>query len=94
MKTKQITDFRSKHEVLTEPMTEKELKENCRKDGTIQVKVLHDFEYILTDSKEGIESDVAVKVTRDPEGLTDVNLELVGRKNFKAILKVTAKPVF
>jgi hypothetical protein len=94
MKTEHITDFRSKHDVLVEPLTEKELKENARKDGTIQVKVLHDFDHILTDSKEGIESDVAVAVTRDPEGLTDMNIELVGRKNFKAILKVTARPVF
>lgn len=94
MKTEHIVDYRSLHNVITEPMTEKELKESTRKDGTIKVKVLHDFDYILSDSKEGIESDVAVAITRNPEGLTDMSIELVGRKNLKAILKVVAKPVF
>lgn len=93
MKTEQITDFRSRHLVVTEPLTKEELQKITRKDGTIQVKVLHDFNYIVEDSKEGIAGDIAVKLTRNAEGLHNVQLELVGRKNDNAILKVTATPV-
>lgn len=95
MKTLKIIDWRSKHEVLTEPMTVKELKAAVTKDGIVKVKVSYPLEYVLDESRIGVETDMATAITANPEGLTNIKIEIAGKdvpKNL--ILKVTAKVEF
>ena len=95
MKTIEIKNFRTKHIVLTEPMTEKELKENIRKNGRISAKVLLDFTEIVNYDGEWFNDEVSEKITNSVAGLSDINFSIVGRttKN-DAIVKIDAEVNF
>ena len=95
MKKILIKNFRSKHNVLVNAMTVQELKENVRKDGTIQAKVLYGLENIMTDGLETVNGDVSVSITGNPCGLTDISYTLAGRTTAsELILKVTGTVEF
>lgn len=95
MKTKHITDYRSKHDILTEPMTEKELKENIRKDGSISAKVLIDFFDLVGNDIEWLNDEVSERITNSVGGLVDINYNLAGRTTSnEVIVKVTANVEF
>lgn len=90
-----ITDYRSKHVVLVKPMTEKELKENVRKDGSIQAKIRVSFNDLLENDLEWFNDYAAESVTNSVVGLTDINYSVAGRTtNDEVIIKVTASVEF
>lgn len=90
-----MTDFRSKHKVLVEPMSKKELKENIRKNGRISAKVLLHFDDIVNNDIEWLNDMASEKITKSICGLMDINYSVVGRtiKN-DLILKVDAEVEF
>jgi len=91
MKNEHITDFRSKHTILVEPMTEKELKENMRKDGSISAKVLINFFDLVNNDIEWLNDEVSEKVTNSVCSLVDMNYSVAGRTtNNQVIVKVNA----
>ena len=95
MKTNVIVNFRSIHKVLLTPMTEKELKENVRKDGTIQAKVLVDFNNLVNYDIEELNDEVSDMITDSVAGLTDISYKVAGRTTSNdVILKVTANVEF
>ncbi len=95
MELKDYIDYRSKHKLLVEPMNQKELRDNVRKDGTVQAKVLVSFNNVLANDLDYLNDDVSEKITGSSAGLTDICFDLAGRttKN-ELILKVTGVPEF
>ncbi|MFV2016766.1 MAG: hypothetical protein ACC656_15145, partial [Candidatus Heimdallarchaeota archaeon] len=90
MELKDYIDYRSKHKLLVEPMNEKELRDNVRKDGTVQAKVLVSFNNVLANDLDYLNDDVSEKITGSTCGLTDICFDLAGRTtNNELILKVT-----
>lgn len=95
MELKHFVDYRSIHNILVRSMNAKELKENVRKDGTIQAKVLYKLEHMISDSKDTVIGDVSTAITGNPEGLSNVSFDLAGRTTRnEVILKVTGTPIF
>jgi len=93
MELKHIIDYRSIHNILIEPMNQKELADNVRKDGSVQAKVLVSFESILANNIDDLNDDVSEKITGSISGLTDISYSVAGRTtNNELILKVTGVP--
>ena len=93
MELKHFIDYRSIHNILVQPMNQKELKEAVRKDGTVQAKVLVSFENILAHDLDDLNDDVSEKITGSIAGLTDISYSVAGRNtNNEIILKVTGVP--
>ena len=78
MKTKNYTDFRSLHVLLTEPMSQKELRDNVRKDGTIQAQVVVTLEEVLDNDLDYFNDTVSERITGSIVGLTDISFDLAG----------------
>ena len=95
MKTVHITDWRSKHEVLTAPMTEKELRDNVRKDGSISAKILIDFNQLVDEDIEWLNDEMSLRVTDSIAGLHDISYKLAGSTtNNEMIVRVDAQVEF
>lgn len=95
MKKILIKDFRSTHNVLVLPMTEKELEENVRKDGTVQAKVLVDFIDLVDNDLEWLNDEVSERITGSIAGLTDISFYVAGRTTInQVIVKVTGTVEF
>jgi hypothetical protein len=94
MKTDYVKEWRREHNVLSKAMSKEELKEAVRKDGTVQVKVAIPLDELLDESRMGVESDIATAITKEPEGLGNIKIELAGRLNHRVILKVTGEVLF
>lgn len=93
MELKHFIDYRSIHNILAQPMNQKELKENVRKDGTIQAKVLVSFENLVAHDLDDLNDDVSEMITGSIAGLTDISFQVAGRNtNNEIILKVTGTP--
>jgi hypothetical protein len=78
MDTKNYTDYRSLHVLLTEPMNQKELEDNVRKDGTIQAQVVVTLEESLDNDLEYFNDVLSSRVTGSEAGLTDIGYDLAG----------------
>ena len=78
MKTKNYTDYRSLHVLLTEPMNQKELADNVRKDGTIQAQVVVTLEEVLDNDLDYFNDTVSERITGSIVGLTDISFDLAG----------------
>ena len=92
MKTKEITDFRSKHTVLTEPLTKEELKELVGKRKSF--KVLISLDELIKTNPTGFYVDMQKKIAgRRLNMLLDPTFEIAGRNasTNEAIIKVTAE---
>lgn len=88
-----MTVFRSLHKVLVKPMNQKELTDNVRKDGSIQAKVLLDFDDLVNHDLEWLNDEVSKRITGSITGLTDISFNVVGRITIdQVILKVTGVP--
>lgn len=88
-----MTDFRSLHKVLVKPMNQKELTDNVRKDGSIQAKVLVDFDDLVNNDLEWLNDEVSERITGSIAGLTDISFNVAGRTtNDQVIVKVTGVP--
>lgn len=94
MKTKRYIDYRSLHTILTEPMNQKELSDNVRKDGTIQAQVVVTLEEVLNNDIEYLNDIVSEKITGSIVGLTDISFEVAGSVTGtnELILRVTGTP--
>lgn len=88
-----MTDFRSLHKVLVKPMNQKELTDHVRKDGTIQAKVLVDFNDLVNNDLEWLNDEVSERITGSVAGLTDISFNVAGRTTIdQVIVKVTGVP--
>lgn len=89
MKTVIIKNWRSEHEVLTTPMTEKELREAITKGGRISAKVLVDFNDLVSNDIEWLNDEASEKITNSVGGLVDISYKVAGRTpNNELIVKV------
>ena len=87
-----MTDFRSLHNVLVQPMNQKELGDNVRKDGSISAKVLVEFNDLVNNDMEWLNDEVSEKITGSIAGLTDISYHVGGRTTSnQIILKVTGQ---
>lgn len=90
MELKHFVDYRSIHNLLVQPMNQKELKEAVRKDGTVAAKVLVPFEKVLDNDIEWLNDEVSEMITGSIVGLTNIDFNLAGRTTSnELILKVT-----
>ena len=96
MKTKNYTDFRSLHVLLTEPMSQKELRDNVRKDGTIQAQVVVTLEETQDNDLDYFNDVVSERITGSVAGLTDISFNLAGSVTGtnEMIIRVTATVEF
>ena len=96
MKTKNYTDYRSLHVILTEPMNQKELADNVRKDGTIQAQVVVTLEEVLDNDIEYLNDTVSERITGSEAGLTDISFDVAGTitGTNEMILRVTGTVEF
>ena len=95
MKTLKITDWRSKHEVLTAPMTEKELKETVSKTNRISAKILVDFNSLVSNDMEWLNDEASERITNSVGGLVDISYTVAGRTpDNDVIIKVEAEVEF
>ena len=96
MKTENYTDYRSLHVLLTEAMSQKELKDNVRKDGSIQAQVVVSLEEILDGDLDTLNDTVSEKITGSIAGLTDISFVVAGSVtgSNELILRVTGQVEF
>jgi hypothetical protein len=93
MELKHFVDYRSIHNLLVKPMNVKELRDNVRKDGTVQAKVVVSFEDVLAYDIEWLNDEVSSMITGSVVGLTDISFNVAGRTTSnEIILKVTGVP--
>ena len=92
MKTTHITDYRSQHNILISPMTEKELKDNMNKSGRISTKIIIDFSDLLNNDVEWLNDEVSKRITDLVGGLVDITYSVAGRTTTnQIILKIDAE---
>lgn len=95
MKTVLIKNFRSEHNVLTHAMSEQELKDNVRKDGTIVAKLKVDFTDLVNYDIEWFNDEVSEAITGSVCGLTNICYSVAGRTTTNdVIVKVVANVEF
>jgi hypothetical protein len=96
MKTIEITDYRSKHNVLTAPLTIEELKEAANKFGYISSKLTIELESLIDGDLERLNDEVSERITTSVCGLMDISYDVAGRiaSSGEIILKVTAQVNF
>lgn len=95
MELKHFVDYRSIHNLLVQPMNQKELKDAVRKDGTVAVKVVIPFNDIVSFDLEWLNDEVSEKITGSIVGLTNISWDVAGRTtNNEVILKVTGAVEF
>lgn len=95
METIHITDYRSHHDVLTKPMTEKELTDNITKSGKISAKLVVDLNDLVNNDIDWLNDELSERITDSVAGLTDIEYTVAGRTtNNEVILKVTATVEF
>jgi hypothetical protein len=95
MELKHFVDYRSIHNLLVQPMTDKDLKAAVRKDGTVKAKVLVDFNDLVNNDIEWLNDEVSEKITGSIAGLTDISFDVAGRTTSnEIILKVTGAVEF
>jgi len=96
MDTKNYTDYRSLHVLLTKAMDQKELADNVRKDGTIQAQVVVTLEEVLDNDLDYLNDVLSERITGSEAGLTDISFEVAGSVTGTndLIIRVTANVEF
>ena len=95
MKTKDIKSWRKVNTVLTESMTEKELKEAVNKNGDIKAKLAVDLSTLINGNIDELNDDVSSDITGSICGLTDISYVVAGATtDNKVIIEVTGTVEF
>lgn len=89
---KEITNFRSYHNVLVRPLTVKQLTQRSTKQNIISEKVLISFNDLVDNNGEWLNDEVSEKITGSIAGLMNIQYKVAGRTTSnEVILKVSGE---